>query len=156
MRRRIILLGLIASATIGVVVAQESGRDREAVLAADKAWANAIAKGDVPVLQQLFADDFSMISPDGRLKNKAQEIANLQPAPGTETFYFRTEDVTVRVYGDAAVVIGRAIWKVRYKGKDYDNDRRYTTTYVKLGGRWRAVAQQIAVNIPGFVSSSPK
>ncbi len=146
---------LILVACLGTTFARDLNKEA-AVLAADKAWAAAIAKCDVPALEQLFADDFTMVGSDGRLKNKQQEIDNLRPSPDMETFYFRTEDVTARVYGDAAVVTGRAVWKISYKGKEIDNNRRYTMTLIRDKGHWRIVAQQIAVNIPGFVTSNPK
>jgi ketosteroid isomerase-like protein len=122
-------------------------RDEAAVLAADRAWAAAIARGDVKALGELFADDFEIVSPNGDVKDKRQEIANLAPAPDVVTYYFRTEDVEARVYGSAAVVRGRAVWKVKWQGRDIDNDRRYTSTYVKRKGRWLLVAQQISGNI---------
>ena len=124
-------------------------KDEAAVLAADRAWAEAIARGDVRALGELFADDFVVVSPNGDVKNKRQEIANLAPAPDVLTYYFRTEDVEARVYKCAAVVRGRAVWKVKWQGRDIGNDRRYTSTYVKRGGRWLLVAQQISGNITG-------
>jgi ketosteroid isomerase-like protein len=127
--------------------ARKVGKDEAAVLAADRAWADAAARGDVRALGELFADDFMIVSPNGDLKNKQQEINNLAPAPDVTTYYFRTEDVEARVYDDAAVVRGRAVWKVKWQGRDIDNNRRYTSTYVKRGGRWLLVAQQISGNI---------
>jgi ketosteroid isomerase-like protein len=127
--------------------ARKVSKDEAAVLAADRAWADAVARGDVKTLGELFADDFMIVSPNGDLKNKQQEIANLAPAPDVVTYYFRTEDVAARVYGGAAVVRGRAVWKVKYQGRDIDNNRRYTSTYVKRTGRWLLVAQQISGNI---------
>lgn len=125
------------------------GKDEAAVLAADRAWAGAIARGDVRALGELFADEFVIVSANGDVKNKQQEIANLAPAPDVVTYYFRTEDVEARIYGCAAVVRGRAVWKVKWQGRDVDNDRRYTSTYVRRGGRWLLVAQQISGNITG-------
>jgi ketosteroid isomerase-like protein len=128
--------------------ARKIGKDEAAVLAADRAWAEAIARGDVKALGELFAEEFVIVSPNGELKNKQQELANLAPAPDVVTHYFRTEDAEARVYTDAAVVRGRAVWKVDYKGREIDNNRRYTSTYVKRKGRWLLVAQQISGNIP--------
>jgi ketosteroid isomerase-like protein len=127
---------------------RKPSREESAVLAADRAWADAIARGDVAALDRVFADEFVIVSPNGDVKDKRQEINNLAPAPDVTTYYFRTEDVEARVYKDAAVVRGRAVWKVKYKGQDIDNNRRYTSTYVRRGGHWLLVAQQISGNIP--------
>ena len=122
-------------------------KDEAAVLAADRAWADAIARADVATLEKLFADEYVIVGNNGSTKDKRQEIADLAPAADVKTYYFRTEDVEARVFGCAAVVRGRAVWKVNYKGREIDNNRRYTSTYVKRGGRWLLVAQQISANI---------
>ena len=60
-----------------------------------------------------------------------------------KTYFFNVEDVRVRVYGDAAVVTGHAKWRINYQGRDIDNERRYTSMFVKQKGAWRMVAQQV-------------
>jgi ketosteroid isomerase-like protein len=151
--RRILVACVVASCACVVAGQTQSGgsrkvsKDEAAVLAADRAWADAIARGDVPALEKLFADDYVIVSPDGAMSDRRREINNLRPAPDVVTYYFRTEDVTARVYKDAAVVRGRAVWKVKYKGRDIDNNRRYTSTYIKRKGSWLLVAQQISVNV---------
>lgn len=138
----------IASAQARGGAAGEHGKDEAAVLAADRAWAEAIARGDVAALEKLFADEYVLVSANGATKDKRQEIANLAPAADITTYYFRTEDVEARLYGCAAVVRGRAVWKIKYQGRDIDHNRRYTSTYVKRDGRWLLVAQQISANLP--------
>jgi ketosteroid isomerase-like protein len=153
--QRLLVIALLA-ATCAVAAAgqaqggaaRKAGKDEAAVLAADRAWADAAARGDVSVLEKLFADEYVIVSADGSLKDKQREIDNLRAAPDVVTHYFRTEDVEARVYDDAAVVRGRAVWKVNFKGREIDNNRRYTSTYVKRKGRWLLVAQQISGNIP--------
>ena len=154
-----LLAGACACAASGQTqggAATKVGKDEAAVLAADRAWAAAIARGDVKTLGELFADEYVIVSANGAMKDKQQEIANLAPAPDVTTYYFRTEDVTARVYDDAAVVRGRAVWKVKYQGRDIDNNRRYTSTYVKRKGRWLLVAQQISGNIAPPASATQK
>jgi ketosteroid isomerase-like protein len=153
--KRLLLIALFAASCSVVALCQAQGgaarkisKDEAAVLAADRAWADAAARGDVSALEKLFADDYMIVGPDGSLGNKQREINNLRPAPDVVTYYFRTEDVEARVYTDAAVVRGRAVWKVNFKGREIDNNRRYTSTYVKRKGRWLLVAQQISGNIP--------
>ncbi len=154
MRRRTLCAILFALCSCAAAGQSQRGAQRKlskeeaAVLAADRAWADAIARGDVAALDRVFADEFAIVSPNGDVKDKRQEIDNLAPAPDVTTYYFRTEDTEVHVYKDAAVVRGRAVWKVKYKGQDIDNNRRYTSTYVRRGGHWLLVAQQISGNIP--------
>ncbi len=150
-KRLLLLLCLlmVAAGAAGQTKAKPDkiGKTEAELLALDRAWADAIARGDMTTIDRLFAPEFVIVSPNGELKNKQQEINNLKPALDVTTYYFRSEDTQVRVYKDAAVLTGRAVWKVRYKGRDIDNNRRYTTTYIKRSGRWQMVAQQISGNI---------
>ncbi|HEX5731904.1 MAG TPA: hypothetical protein VF131_03630 [Blastocatellia bacterium] len=41
------------------------------------------------------------------------------------------------------MVTGHAKWRINYQGRDIDNERRYTNMFVKQGGAWRIVAQQL-------------
>ena len=102
--QRLLLTVLFAASCFGVAAGQAQGGaakkvsgDEAAVLAADRAWAAAIARGDLKTLGELFAEEFVIVSPNGELKNKQQEINNLAPAPDVTTYYFRTEDAEARV-----------------------------------------------------------
>ena len=46
-----------------------------------------------------------------------------------------TEDVNVRVYGDAAMVTGRYVAKGQENDKAFIRQSRYTDTYIKRQGR---------------------
>jgi ketosteroid isomerase-like protein len=113
------------------------------ITALNREWADAIVRGDMATLDRLFADDMIVTSSSGEVRTKAQEMDDLRPSPDGKTYFFNTEDVRVRVYKDAAVAAGLVSWRFRYQGKDIDNQRRYTSVYVKQGGRWRIVAQQL-------------
>ena len=51
-------------------------------------------------------------------------------------------DLTIRVYGDTAVVTGRSNQKGTENGKDYSGDYRFTRVYVWQKRRWLTVALQ--------------
>jgi uncharacterized protein (TIGR02246 family) len=127
-----------------------TGRLQEEVMALDRAWAEAITKGDAAALERLFADDMIVTSGSGEIRNKAGEIKDAASAPDPDFIWihpFTTEDVRTRIYGDAAVVTGLAKWTFRYKGPDVNQERRYTHVYVKRHGQWRIVAQQMSANL---------
>lgn len=120
---------------------------------ANRQWALAITKGDAKALEQLFADDIIVTSGSGEIRNKAGEIKDSTGNGGPPdadyslTRPFTTEDVRIRVYKDAAVVTGRAVWGFKYKGQEVNQERRYTHLYMRQRGRWRIVAQQISTNL---------
>ncbi len=125
-----------------IVAAQTSKAENE-VLAANKAWADAQVKGDLDALDRILADDLIVTAGNGTTRDKKGELADAKPAPDFKTYFFNTEDVRVKVYGKTAVVTGHAKWRINFKGRDADNERRYTCVYVKRDGRWQMVALQV-------------
>jgi ketosteroid isomerase-like protein len=51
-----------------------------------------------------------------------------------------SDDMKVRIYGDAAVVTGRNTTKETLNGKDTSGQERWTDTWIKKAGRWQCVA----------------
>jgi ketosteroid isomerase-like protein len=136
----LLLLGsLTAAAQTG---AQISGAETE-VRAANKAWADAQVKGDLEALDKLFAEELIVTSGNGTLRDKKGELADAKPNPDFKTYFFNTEDLRIKIYGKTAVVTGHAKWRISFKGRDADNERRFTCVYVKRDGRWQMVALQV-------------
>jgi ketosteroid isomerase-like protein len=128
--------------SFSLVSAQASKTEKE-ILATNQAWADAQVKGDLDALDKIFADDLIVTSGNGATRDKKGELADAKPAPDFKTYFFYTEDVRVKVYGKTAVVTGHAKWRINFKGQDADNERRYTSVYVKRNGRWQMVALQV-------------
>jgi len=55
---------------------------------------------------------------------------------------YSLDEMTVRVFADTGVVTGSWTGKMTIDGKDASGAFRYTDTFVKRLGRWRAVASQ--------------
>ena len=132
----LILLGVFTAA------AQTSKAEKE-VLAVNKAWADAQVKGDLEALDKLFAEEMIVTSGNGALRDKKGELADAKPHPDFKTYFFNTEDLRIKIYGKTAIVTGHAKWRTSFKGKDSDNERRFTCVYVKRDGRWQMVALQV-------------
>ncbi len=127
-----------------------TSKAEQQVMALNRAWADAVTKGDAAALNRLFADDIIVTSGSGEIRNKAGEIKDAADVPDPDFIWtrpFTTESVQVKIYKDAAVVTGLAKWGFKYKGQDVNQERRYTHMYVKQRGRWRIVAQQISSNL---------
>jgi ketosteroid isomerase-like protein len=125
-------------------------RAEQQVMALNRAWADAITKGGAAARRRILADDVIVTSGSGEIRSKAAEIKDSAGPPDPEFVWIRpftTEDVRVRIYGDAAVVTGRAKWGFKYKGQEVNQERRYTHVYVKRQRQWRIVAQQISSNL---------
>jgi ketosteroid isomerase-like protein len=107
----------------------------------EKEWADAAVKADVAALDHILADDFVSTDFEGTLWDKAKSLALMKSGEDKASSAV-LDDMKARVYGDAAVVTGRATVKQVYKGRDLSGQYRFTDTFVKRGGRWQCVASQ--------------
>ena len=106
-------------------------------------WDEAYARRDGPALNRVLADEFVFIAPTGMVISRMQYLsANLKaPDIAVET-PIHSEDVKVRVYGDAAVVTSQAAQRGQRFDRDPNVRFRYLDVWVNRGGRWQAVASQ--------------
>jgi ketosteroid isomerase-like protein len=98
-------------------------------------------RGDAAALDRLYAEEFVYTTPDGEVRDKAQQLAftrsgDLRLESG------RSDDVQVRIYGDTAVMTGRFTAKGRFRDRGIDIRERYTAVWVRRRGAWRLVAEQ--------------
>jgi ketosteroid isomerase-like protein len=114
---------------------------REEVLAADARRFAAMIQGDQAALDRLLADDLTYTHSSGQLETKAQFLESLRSG---KLRYLSAErsDVAVRLYGDTAVVTGRAEVKVSTGGEEGVLPLRFTEVWVKSGGGWKLTAWQ--------------
>ena len=118
-------------------------KDVRVLMSLERAYGEAVARGDLKGVGGILADDFVATSSRGEMRSKAAELEDMKPSPDFVTEAFDLDDINVRVFGKTAVVTGRSTLKVAYKGKSNTSVFRYTRVYVKRGGRWQAVAQQL-------------
>ena len=93
----------------------------------------AIRKGDEAALAPFYTDDYTVTTETGDVQTKAQRLEWVK----TNTARLSTldyQDLKTRVYGDTAVVTGRAT-------SDAINSR-IIQVWVKQGGTWRLAAGQ--------------
>lgn len=100
-------------------------------------WAQAEVKKDFAGLDRIMADEYTFTDPDGKIFGKAQTIASFKTDANVLTSEVVSE-LTVQIYGDAAVVTG--LTKETIKGKDRGDTYRFTDTWVKRGSAWQCVA----------------
>ena len=105
----------------------------DSVLALDSAWARSYATYDTALAVALLADRLVVTGADGRLKDKAGELADVRPAAGLRMHHFHTSEVRVEAYAGAAIVTGVADWALTYNGREAAVRRRYTAVYVRGG-----------------------
>jgi ketosteroid isomerase-like protein len=113
----------------------------EQVLLAEREWLLAHLRLDVAALERLMDSDYLQIDATGGTVDKEQVLASFRSG---ERYWAeaRSDEHHVRVYGDAAVVVGR--WRARGRNgaQPFDYQARYVSVWVRRDGGWRMVSDQ--------------
>ncbi len=115
-------------------------RIEQEVLKVEAERDEAMQKADMAVLNRIYADDVVIVNTRGHHLAKADRLADLQSGD-LKFLSFDQGDYTFHIYGDTAVLNGRANSVVQFHGKVNRIPRKFTLTYIKLNGAWRLVAQ---------------
>jgi ketosteroid isomerase-like protein len=103
--------------------------------------AAAAVKGDVATLEKQTADDYTFVNFNGQMSDKSQMIDNFKTGR-TKLTSNDVSDMKVRVYGNTAVITGKADLAGTIAGKETKGQIMFTRVYVKKGGSWQSVAFQ--------------
>ncbi|HEY1763521.1 MAG TPA: nuclear transport factor 2 family protein [Opitutaceae bacterium] len=128
---------LLAGAALLLVGAQASRAESpdDAVLRQLNAdYVQAFVKSDVERFRSMLSDDFSGVLASGLVVDKAAFLKMAASRP--DAVGLALEDVTVRSYGDAALV-GAAVHYRRSDGLPVAT--RYSSVYIRRHGRWEMV-----------------
>jgi ketosteroid isomerase-like protein len=101
----------------------------------------AVLRRDSSALRRILSDDLTFVTPFGDVFDKAA-VADIGDNTDLVNDSIEIDDVRVRVYGEAAVVTGRAALKARVKDLDLSGQYRYVRVYARQEGRWQVVAYQ--------------
>lgn len=133
MKRTIIAGGLLLLA-VGISLAQQSISDEGGrILALETAWNHALEAKDVKALDMLLLIPWSPWTSMGTIATKSDFLARIKD-PEYQPGQAVTEQSSVQVYGDAAVVVGIFRIKGTEKGKPYVHGERFVDTWVKVNG----------------------
>ena len=106
-------------------------------------WATAELQGDTTFLEQHLADDFVGVGPLGFLLTKQQWLARHQSGDMKYTAH-ALEEVSVRAYNEAAIVIGRLAQQATYQGNPMNVQLRTTLVFIHLNGQWHLAGLQFS------------
>ena len=101
----------------------------------------AFLDADTDALERILSDDFTFIHTSTNVDSKQRFIERLLTGV-LQYDSLTTESVQVRVYGPAAVVIGRATMQVTVRGEQRRYGYAYTGVYAKQDRGWQMVAVQ--------------
>lgn len=127
------------ASTLAAAQTPPQTQDERELARLETVWNEAHEHGDADALDRLWADDLQVAVPKMTVMSKAEALRFARS--GKMKFErYRTSDLTIRVYGDAAVVAGRMQRTRTLNGRQIDDDWRFTKVSVRRAGRWRVVA----------------
>lgn len=134
-------LVLMLSASGTGLAAQGPVGAEDSVRALESQRAQALLHADTAALSRLVAADFVEISRFGTVRSKADNMREI--ATGTlKLTSVKYDSLTVRIYGEVAVLQGIADNTGVFRGFPFAGKIRYTRVFVRRPGGWQAVAMQ--------------
>jgi ketosteroid isomerase-like protein len=134
-------VGNSAPVSQGRTVAADAAADaaRRDVLATDERRTDALRRGDVGPLREIYAEDYTLVTPAGAIQTKSDQITDLSSGVLRYAKIEVTER-TVRVYGDVAILLSREQSDIVRKGQQVGGDIRVTRTYKRVGSEWHVIS----------------
>src|SRR5947209_1907882 len=105
-------------------------------------WVSAELHGDTTFLEKTLADDFIGIGPLGFLLTRQEWLARHQSGD-LKYESFSLDEVKVRMYNDAAILISRQAQNATYRGNSIPGQFRITLVFVQQG-QWRLAHLQLS------------
>jgi len=137
-KMKLVVVALLVTSVVAAFQQQNVSDEGGRVLALEKAWNLALEEKNTKALDMLLANTMVSIDIDGSVSSRSEFLASIkssdyQPSQAV------TEQSTVQVYGDTAVVVGIFRVKGTEKGKPYVHRERFVDTWIKINGTWQCV-----------------
>lgn len=151
--RSVMTIAFIVAILTAVAVAEASANTPHQAPAAsafdqelinnEKAFLDAVERGDAQYVKNAVADDFMVIETNGDSSGKAELVHGVKPAQKPEPKPFLYQWHVVQLDSDCAVVTYNAV----YHGAPIDRYQHLSDTCVKQNGQWKLKFEQTTVNL---------
>lgn len=134
-------------AMVAILFAQQAAaapaaaNDEEEIRRVEHALCEAFRTGDADTIARLEDETYTLTNTHAEVSTRADDIADAKKGD-TRYSEFRNHDTTMRLYGDAAIVLGITSIKGTSAGKTFELDVHFTDTYVRRAGGWKIAASQ--------------
>src|SRR5579862_8444996 len=139
MKTALVLLTVIAVASLVSAQSNDVSSDQGKLIALENAWNQAQIHRDTRALDSLVGDRFVYTDSDGTVMNKTEFMADIKD-PSFEATSIVNSDIHVYMYPNVGIVTGKYHTKGVYKTKPIDHWGRFTDTWVFLDSKWQCVA----------------
>jgi ketosteroid isomerase-like protein len=115
-------------------------------------WDQAMVQNDAEAIGRYMADDWTIVGSDGSSSDKATFLGLIRSGVLRHDV-MQSEDVTIRLYGDAAVVIASGVSGGTYRGRPFREAERQSNTFIRQGSHWRCVLTHLSRLAPATGAS---
>lgn len=107
------------------------------------AWDRAMVSNDPDAIGAFMSDDWTIVGGDGSVGDKARFLDLVRSGMLTHDV-MESHDLSVRLHGNTAVMIGRGVSGGRYDGDRFYLVERMSCVFVKQDERWRCVLTHLS------------
>ena len=101
-------------------------------------WVKALVRGECETLDRIMAEDFFFAYPfEG--DDKEQFIGDVTSGD-VRVEYLSRDNVSIRIWGDTAVLTGKDSARWFYKGHDYSGHYKVMNVYSHRNNKWQLVS----------------
>ncbi len=134
-----LLLGLITLGLLAFSARADETADRADLMKAEQAFGEALVKNDPAMLEKVLSADWTLVISDGSLMRRDAIFKSLKS--GTLKFSSYTlGKMDIRIFGDAAVIIGVSDSKGEWEGEKFEGRDRFTDVFIRRDGKWLCVS----------------
>jgi ketosteroid isomerase-like protein len=116
---------------------------REELIVVTNEWDRAMVENDAEAIGRYMADDWTIIGPDGSIGDKPTFLG-LVKSGALSHDVMESDDLSIRIYGDTAVVTARGVSGGKYQGQPFYEIERSTCVFVRQDGQWRCVLTHLS------------
>ena len=134
--RSLCALSLLAATPLNAADSEDVKKDL-ARLAGE--FAAALAKNDVPGVLSRLSEDWKVVLAEGHVMDRV-ELGKALESGKLKFSAYTVSDLDVRIFGEAAVIVGRGNSKGSWEGNDFTSADRFTDVFIRRDGKWLCVS----------------
>lgn len=142
---RIFVAVLLAQGALWALSVDETGQrdQKEQIERLESQMAAALVSNDSRAYGECLARDWKMVNTDGSILDKGQ-VLDLLSRGDLHFDSYRVERLEIRIYGEAAVVIGVDRATGQMNGEAYTGHDRFTDVFAEIDGEWKVVSTHVS------------
>lgn len=106
-------------------------------------WDAAMVQNDADAIGRFMTEDWNIVGSDGRTIDKQTFLRLIREGILSHN-EMRSDDLSIRIYGNAAVVTGLGVSAGIFQGRPFREVERQSNMFVRQGSQWRCVLTHLS------------